>query len=149
ALANESTVRDGALLGDPTEGAMVVLAEKGGVDVLALRRSRPRGGEVPFESATKYMATFHMDGDEVLVCVKGAPDVLLARSVAMAVGESARHALTESAGAALADANSDLANQGLRVLAVASRRVPAEEAIVDGVVADPDRWTTDLVLEAL
>ena len=42
--------RDGDLVGDPTEGALVVLAEKGGVDVAGLRQERPRMLEVPFDS---------------------------------------------------------------------------------------------------
>jgi Ca2+-transporting ATPase len=149
ALANEATVRDGELLGEPTEGAMVVLATKGGLDVEAARRDHPRLGEIPFESATKFMATFHGDGDEVLVCVKGAPDVLVARSGTVAVADDVRNALDQAAADALADANHDLADQGLRVLAVATRRVPAADALVDGRVADPDRWIDELVLEAL
>src|SRR3954447_21517376 len=79
ALANDAAVRDGEIVGDPTEAALVVLAAKGGLDVDEARRTYPRVGEVPFDSAYKLMATFHeMDG--VVRCfVKGAPDVLLAR----------------------------------------------------------------------
>ena len=62
---------------------LVVLAEKGGVDVEETRRAYPRVGEVPFDSDYKFMATFHEmeNGRPVVRCfVKGAPDVLLARS---------------------------------------------------------------------
>jgi Ca2+-transporting ATPase len=59
ALCTDAVLRDGELVGDPTEGAMVVLAEKGGIDVARLRRERPRLLEVPFESDYKFMATFH------------------------------------------------------------------------------------------
>ena len=52
-------VRDGELIGDPTEGAVVTVATKGGVDVGATRAELPRVGEVPFDSAYKFMATFH------------------------------------------------------------------------------------------
>jgi Ca2+-transporting ATPase len=54
-------VEDGehVLIGDPTEGAMVTLATKAGIDVLEERRRHPRLAEVPFESATKLMATVH------------------------------------------------------------------------------------------
>ncbi|HET9938483.1 MAG TPA: HAD-IC family P-type ATPase, partial [Gaiella sp.] len=84
ALANDAAVRDGEIVGDPTEAALVVLAAKGGLDVDELRRLHPRVGEVPFDSEYKFMATFHEleeDGRKVVRCfVKGAPDVLLARS---------------------------------------------------------------------
>ncbi|HEX2433230.1 MAG TPA: HAD-IC family P-type ATPase, partial [Gaiellaceae bacterium] len=59
ALANDAAVRDGEIVGDPTEAALVVLAEKGGLDVEETRRIYPRVGEVPFDSDYKFMATFH------------------------------------------------------------------------------------------
>ena len=84
ALANDAAVHDGEIVGDPTEAALVVLAAKGGLDVDETRRVFPRVGEVPFDSDYKFMATFHEmdeDGRKVVRCfVKGAPDVLLARS---------------------------------------------------------------------
>ncbi len=84
ALANDAVIRDGACIGDPTEGALVVLAAKGGLDVEETRRQYPRIAEVPFDAEYKLMATFHeMDdgGRQVVRCfVKGAPDVLLSRS---------------------------------------------------------------------
>ena len=84
ALANDAAVHDGEIVGDPTEAALVVLAAKGGLDVDETRRLYPRVAEVPFDSEYKFMATFHEledDGRKVVRCfVKGAPDVLLARS---------------------------------------------------------------------
>jgi hypothetical protein len=84
ALANDAVIRDGACIGDPTEGALVVLAAKGGIDVDDTRKAYPRLAEVPFDAEYKLMATFHeMDdgGRKVVRCfVKGAPDVLLSRS---------------------------------------------------------------------
>ena len=84
ALANDAVIRDGACIGDPTEGALVVLAAKGGLDVEETRTAYPRVAEVPFDAEYKLMATFHEmeDGGRTVVrCfVKGAPDVLLARS---------------------------------------------------------------------
>ena len=84
ALANDAVIRDGACIGDPTEGALVVLAAKGGLDVEETRKTYPRVAEVPFDAEYKLMATFHEmddDGRKVVRCfVKGAPDVLLARS---------------------------------------------------------------------
>ena len=64
ALANDAVIRDGACIGDPTEGALVVLAAKGGLDVDETRRTYPRVGEVPFDAEYKLMATFHEMTDE-------------------------------------------------------------------------------------
>ncbi len=77
--------RTATLVGDPTEGALVVLAAKGGVDPVLTREQYPRVAEVPFDAAYKFMATFHAMKDEtgkdVIRCyVKGAPDQLLARA---------------------------------------------------------------------
>ena len=59
ALCNDSDIQDGQVVGDPTEGALYVLAQKGGVDVGAFRESHPRIASVPFDSDYKFMATFH------------------------------------------------------------------------------------------
>ena len=79
-------VLDGeSLIGDPTEGALIVLGAKGGLDIEETRAAIPRVAEVPFDSDYKFMATFHEmtsdDGRAVVRCyVKGAPDVLIARA---------------------------------------------------------------------
>ncbi len=141
ALCNESRIRDGALIGDPTEGALLALAAKGGVDAEALAARAPRIAEVPFDSAHKFMATFHRDGDLVRVYVKGAPDVLLARAMAW-LGPQGPLALDQAARERLTAENEALAAQAMRVLAVAGKEVPAEGfdpagdlmALCDGLV---------------
>src|SRR5262249_33456757 len=84
-LASDAVLSDGELIGDPTEGALVTLAAKGGVDAVSTRERYPRIAELPFDAAYKLMATFHRmkddSGHEVVRCfVKGAPDQLLARA---------------------------------------------------------------------
>ena len=64
ALANDAVIRDGEIIGDPTEGALVVLAAKGGLDVDETRRAYPRVAEVPFDAEYKLMATFHEMEDD-------------------------------------------------------------------------------------
>src|SRR3954466_5493132 len=54
----------GEMIGDPTEGALVVLAEKGGVDLELTRQRYPRVAELPFDTAYKLMATFHHMTDD-------------------------------------------------------------------------------------
>jgi P-type Ca2+ transporter type 2C len=114
ALCSDAVVRDGDLIGDPTEGALVVLAEKVGLDVLAVRRDRPRVAEMPFDSATKVMATAHATDDgDTLVLVKGALDVVLEQTDLDDAGREAHLAIMR-----------ELAADGLRVLALARRVVP-------------------------
>lgn len=112
ALCNDSSIREGDLIGDPTEGALVAAAAKAGIDVAALRAASDRRGEVPFDSARKFMATLHPDGrGGAVLHVKGAPDVLASRSTS-GVRDLA---VVEALGA-----------EGLRVLGIASRPVPAD-----------------------
>lgn len=139
ALPNDATVSaDGVVVGDPTEAAFVVLAEKLGVDVPEAHRRFPREAEVPFDSDYKFMATFHhvdWSGERrLLATVKGAPDVLLARSTSAAVarGETAPiDALAEDVTAEIEYRS----GQGLRTLALAIKLVDVEDE--GRVMADP------------
>jgi Ca2+-transporting ATPase len=84
ALCADATLDGDNLIGDPTEGALIVLAEKGGISIEGARQNYPRIAEVPFDSEYKFMATFHnMTNNEgkpvVRALIKGAPDVLIAR----------------------------------------------------------------------
>jgi Ca2+-transporting ATPase len=124
-LANDAVIRAGACIGDPTEGALVVLAAKSGLDVDETRRTYPRVAEVPFDAEYKLMATFHeMDdgsGKQVVRCfVKGAPDVLLARSSQYLDVDGSSQPMGDASSQVLAE-NDRLAGEGLRVLAVARR----------------------------
>ena len=122
ALANDAAVHDGEIVGDPTEAALVVLAAKGGIDVDETRRVYPRVGEVPFDSEYKLMATFHEMDDVVRCFVKGAPDVLLARSAAARDVDGSDLPI-DGARARVLEENDRLAGEGLRVLAVASKDI--------------------------
>jgi Ca2+-transporting ATPase len=131
ALCNESRIRDGALIGDPTEGALLALAAKGGVEPAELAERAPRLAEIPFDSANKLMATFHRDGDSVAVYVKGAPDVLLARSTTW-LGPDGPVEIDAEARARLAAANEAFAERAMRVLAVAGKQIPADALDPEG-----------------
>jgi P-type Ca2+ transporter type 2C len=149
ALANDAAVRGGEIVGDPTEAALVVLAAKGGLDVDETRRLFPRVGEVPFDSDYKLMATFHEmeeDGRKVVRCfVKGAPDVLLARSLHIRnVDGSALPA--ESARDRVLAENDRIAGEGMRVLAVASRDIDATAFDPNGTLLDEVQNLTLLAL---
>jgi Ca2+-transporting ATPase len=139
-LCNDAVIRDGACIGDPTEGALVVLGAKAGVDVGGARQRLPRVGEVPFDSATKYMATFHEDragehpGD-ILVCVKGAVESVLERVDRVADRDGKQEPLDEAGRSAVRTATDDLASRGQRVLAAAGRWIPRDQVDLDGDLA--------------
>ncbi|MBK9178480.1 MAG: HAD-IC family P-type ATPase [Acidimicrobiales bacterium] len=151
ALCNEATVRDGELVGDPTEGALLVVAAKGGVDRDAWLARLPRVAEIPFDSAAKFMATFHAapDGSEAWVFAKGAPDVLLGRSATEAGPDGDARSLDAAARERVHADVEVLASQGLRVLGLASRRI--DPAVLAGGVDDDalQELVADLRLEAL
>src|SRR5215207_6744576 len=116
----------GEMIGDPTEGALVVLAEKGGLDLTATRERYPRVAELPFDTAYKLMATFHRMTDEsgrdVIRCfVKGAPDQLLARASSHLDPALETAAVDEGFKARYLGENERLAKKGLRVMATARK----------------------------
>src|SRR5262245_11995552 len=123
ALCADAVVKDGDLVGDPTEGALVVLAEKGGLDAVATRQEYPRVAELPFDAAYKLMTTFHRMPDEdgrdvVRAFVKGAPDQLLARAASRPEPEDLSLVDADDAfKQRYLDENARLASQGLRVMA--------------------------------
>jgi len=145
ALCNESRIRDGELIGDPTEGALLALAMKGGIEPDSLAGHSPRIAEIPFDSAHKFMATFHHDGERVRMHLKGAPDVLLARA-GRHLDATAESPLDDTARAAFEAENARLAGQAMRVLAVASRDIPAQQFDPAG---DLMAWAQDLTLVGL
>lgn len=126
ALDTDAVLDGENLIGDPTEGALVVLAEKGDIDVKATREEFPRIAEVPFDSEYKLMATFHnvtgLEGQpRVRAYVKGAPDVLLDRSSQVITPEGQTVALTAELRRRVLAENDRLAEQGMRVLAFAGK----------------------------
>ena len=149
-LCSDATVSDsGVVVGDPTEAALVVLAAKMGADAELTRREYPRVAEVPFDSAYKFMATFHhaplVDGGHFIEVVKGGPDVILARCSAAATADRGSVPLVDVGQASL-DANRELSEKGLRVLAFAYRLLDGQERTV---IADPMAATQDLVFVGL
>jgi P-type Ca2+ transporter type 2C len=150
ALCTDAVLRDDQVLGDPTEGALVVLAEKGGIDVAALRLERPRLTEVPFDSDYKFMATFHRwtddRGRDVVRCfVKGAPDVLAGRADRY-LGSAEIVPFDAAVRTRYDRANADLAAQGLRVMAIGAEDFPADGF---GGTDDPKDLIDRVVLLAL
>ncbi|MFF8478441.1 cation-translocating P-type ATPase [Streptomyces sp. NPDC015414] len=111
------------VLGDTTEGALLVAARKAGLDPAAEEARTPRVAEHPFDSVRKLMSTVHRAADGGLFAyAKGAPLELLSRCDAVRSGGT-RTPLTDDERRRVAAAADDMAGQGLRVLAVARREI--------------------------
>lgn len=134
--------------GDPTEGALIVAARKAGLTAAELDKRFERIGEVPFSSERKLMSTVHTDAereDRLLVFVKGAPDVLLARCSEEFIGEDTR-SLTDERRKQIGAVNEELAGRGLRTLGIAYRSVPAATLDADDI---DERVERELVFAGL
>ncbi|MGW5470074.1 cation-translocating P-type ATPase [Streptomyces chartreusis] len=110
------------VLGDTTEGALLVVAAKAALDLRAEETAAPRVTEFPFDSTRKLMTTVHKNGARYQACVKGAPVELLERCTDVE-WEGRRGPLNEQERVATVGASDALASQGLRVLAVARREL--------------------------
>jgi len=106
--------------GDPTEGALVVVAAKTGLHKSALEADFPRTDEIPFTSETKRMTTLHTCADGVVAYSKGAPEVILA-GCARQRTPGGEIALDAEAREMLLGASRQMASDALRVLAVACK----------------------------
>jgi len=118
-LANER--EQWTIHGDPTEGALVVAAEKITVDVEKARARHKRLDAIPFESENQFMATLHAH-ESMHILLKGAPEALLQRCTTTPGGG------TLDAAAVLREVET-LAAKGMRVLAFASRSAPGQTSI--------------------
>ncbi|MDD4665701.1 MAG: cation-translocating P-type ATPase [Clostridia bacterium] len=109
------------IIGDPTEGALVVVAAKAGLEKDKLERKHLRLQEIPFDSGRKMMTTFQQIEGELYALTKGAPDLLLARCKDLLTSGGVE-TLDQEVRARLLEVNKKLALKGQRVLALAVRK---------------------------
>ncbi len=119
------------LIGDPTETAILAYLRVIGYDKSELLTDMPRIGELPFDSERKCMTSVHVAGEQTIVIVKGAPEMVLARCIKGPV-EEAR------------EANTAMAGDALRVLAVAFKILDTAPAVYT-----PEELECDLTLAGL
>jgi Ca2+-transporting ATPase len=113
------------ILGDTTEGAIIVAAAKAGVDTAAANTTGPRIGEFPFDSGRKLMTTLHRTPAGCVSYVKGSPQELISRCDTVSwAGTDVP--LTEDYRRQVTGANDQLAGEALRVLAVGRRHLDTE-----------------------
>ena len=142
-LANNASLReeDGRWVvdGDPTEGALIVAARKARLGIENFDERFTRLGEIPFSSERKLMSTLHRDkqrDDKQTVFSKGAPDVLLSRCSHEMIGADAVP-LTADRRSAIERTNLQLADEALRTLAVAIRRLVEDVPVSSGHEVEP------------
>ena len=127
ALCNDASLHEDDagwhLAGDPTEGALLTLAMKAGLNPGELKIERERRDVIPFESEHRFMATLHPRGDATVVLVKGAPERVLAMCTLQAGGDGPVAPLDPEAWRVAIE---DQARAGRRVLALAERELPGD-----------------------
>ncbi len=104
--------------GDPTEGALVVVASKAGLNKSELDAQFSRIAEIPFTAETKRMTTLHQTPDGVVAYTKGAPEVIVQSCVSQ-LTEAGVEPLDDACRAEVLECARQMAGEALRVLAVA------------------------------
>jgi Ca2+-transporting ATPase len=149
-IANDARLESGKVVGDPTEGALLVLAHKAGLDIEATREDRPRLATLPFDPTYKLMATFNSatdaSGKEVVrIYVKGAGPAVLERAASAHSADGAvpwDKDLEHRAD----DHVTRMEGDGLRVMAAAVRDIKPKKFDPDG---DLLAYVTDLEITSL
>lgn len=152
ALNNNSELKDSNVLGDPTEGALVVSAAKAGMIKEELEIEYKRIDEIEFTSERKMMTTIHERHGEKLVLVKGAPEVVLKLCKYICINGKARK-LAEKDKNEILEINREFANDALRVLGFAYKTLldsnPEKNLIFVGLqgMIDPAREEVKIAVE--
>ncbi|GAC1602518.1 MAG: hypothetical protein NVS3B21_30750 [Acidimicrobiales bacterium] len=123
------------ILGDTTEGSIVVAAAKAGVDLAIEGDKAPRVAEFPFDSDRKLMSTIHRTDGGPTSFVKGSPQELLARCISVR-WDGQDIALTDELRAQITRANDEMAGQALRVLGIGTRSVSSDRPSQDEAERD-------------
>ena len=135
-VASDAKLQDGKVVGDPTEGAFLVLAHKAGLDVEATRERFPRLATLPFDPTYKLMATFNTAtdtaGKDVVRCfVKGAAPAVMKRA-ASALSGGVSVPWDDDLDKRAEDAMTRMEGEGHRVMAAAFRDVDAASFEAEG-----------------
>jgi len=152
-LNNNAELRGNGLIGDPTEGALIVSAEKAGFLKKELEIEYPRTGEIEFTSERKLMTTLHKHHGEKISYVKGAPEVLLRLCSYININGKVKKLSQEDKESILA-VNKEFADSALRVLGFAYKSMvtdndPEKNLVFVGLqgMIDPPREEVKIAIE--
>ncbi|NLV28004.1 MAG: cation-transporting P-type ATPase [Methanomicrobiales archaeon] len=126
-ISNEENSLQRTVLGDPTEAAILVAAAKYGISYEEENHNYPRVKEFPFDSRRKRMSTVHYTDNSYVVYLKGAPKVVLDLSKEYLQGSQVIQ-LSEEKRSEIMRVNDSLAEQGLRILAIAMRNLSSDSS---------------------
>ncbi len=115
-----------SVVGDPTEGALLMMAAKGGFDISARTNALPRIGHLPFEAVRKRMTSVNLVDGKPIAHVKGAPAETL-ELCGQILRDGCLEPMTGEERRAILSENDSMAKDGLRVLAIAERPLEFSE----------------------
>ena len=142
------------VLGDPTEGALLVSARKGGLDLAQLQTEFPRIKEIPFSSERKRMTTLHAHKKTHVAYTKGAPEVVLPLCTKILINGRVERLTRDEKDKILATTQ-NFANKALRVLAFAAKEVKTKESVeselifvgLQGMIDPPRPGVKDAIIQ--
>ncbi len=133
-------------LGDPTEGALVTLTQKAGLDTRAVDEASPELKEFPFDSVRKRMSSIRRYNDSLTVFVKGAPESVLDVCSRIWLPDGTVRKLTSTDKKMIREQNDEFAQKAMRNLAYAYKTIDEK---VDYTIHDPDVVEHDLIYMGL
>lgn len=129
ALCNDSLINEeGVEIGDPTEIALSVFADKTGYGNIRVRDFFERKQEIPFDSDRKLMSTAHKINGKNIMITKGAPDIVISKSCEVLVGNK-KIEMTDDIKSIIREQNEKYSNNALRVLAFGYKYIEDGETI--------------------
>ena len=142
--SGSNTEKSWRIMGDPTEGCLIVAAEKAGLSAEELNASTPRLQEIPFDSDRKRMTTFHLYNNSYFAFTKGAPDIMLSLSNRILKNNQVFD-ITDEDRKTILEANHSMASQALRVLGFAFKPVDSIPSHPDPAEVEKDMIFVGLV----
>ncbi|MGZ7118072.1 MAG: calcium-transporting P-type ATPase, PMR1-type [Methanobacterium sp.] len=135
ALCNNASLNDGKIIGDPTDGAILIFAEENGYSKSELEKRYPRLYEIPLDSIRKRMATVNEIEGEKYALVKGAPEIILNRCSWIEKGERIQKITKQDREIILNDLR-EMTGKSYRVIALSYKKIPYEESKFDSIHKD-------------